>query len=130
MAFDYTTTVASALRLITKFGQTVTVNRLSGAYSPTAGTIGSGNSSYTAVVVTVPASSNPNSLDDSLKEDLTKGRLRFFLMAASGLSVVPTSGDRVEFESKEWETFGVTPLNPGGTAIMYFVGAREGGATT
>ena len=128
MAYDYTIPVATALRLITKFGQTVTVNRISGVYSPTTGTIGSGSTSYTAIVVTVPGTAKD--LDDRLKEEFVKGRVRFFFMAASGLSVVPTSGDRVEFESKEWEVAGVNPLNPAGTALIYSITTTEGGATT
>jgi hypothetical protein len=130
--FDYAKSAITALTLITKFGQTVTVNRVAGTYTAATGAIGSSSSSsYTPVVVTVPASGGTvQAFDDRLKEAYITGKLRFFIMAAKDLAVVPQSGDRIEFEGTEWEIEGATPLNPAGTPVIYNIGCKEGGATT
>jgi len=135
MAFDYSAAQQTALDLITEFGQVVPmVRRAGGAFDPATGAISTETeTTQNVTLVSLPASGQSvTAFDDRLREDLIKGRLRFFIVSAiladgSAITFEPKAGDLVSFESKEWEIAGATPLNPAGVAVVFNIAAREGG---
>ena len=128
--FDYAQAARDALALIQEFGQEVQMTRVSGGtFNPgTGATTGAITETQTVTLVTVPASGLVTKFDDALKEQFVKGRLRFFIAAALGLTFAPAPGYKLTYEGKQWELFGSTPLSPAGTPIIYEFAAREGGA--
>ena len=135
MAFDYAAAQQTALDLITEFGQVVPMVRLSGGVlNPATGAISTETeTSQNVSVVSLPANTSQiSAFDDGMREDLIKGRVRFFIMAAiiadgTAVTFEPKAGDLLTFESKKWEIAGATPLNPAGTAVVFNIAAREGG---
>ena len=130
--FNYRNAQSTAQRLINNFGLDVTFSRVSSSYDAVTGVdIVDSVQSTTATAVSLPASSVTSlAFDDKFKEELTKGKLRFFLIAAKGLTLTPQAGDLLEFEGKVWEFDGVNSLNPAGTPVMYGIGAKVGNHPT
>lgn len=130
--FDYKKAQRTALDLINKFGQVVTLSKTNSIYDPVTGQVSfTAKDSTSATVVSLPASgANLQTFDDSFKEDLNKGKARLFYIAAKGLSFEPDAGQYFEFDGKIWELAGATPLNPAGTPVLYMVGVNLGGNPT
>jgi hypothetical protein len=134
--FDYAKAQRTALRLLQRFGQVTTMTRKSaGTFDPgTGATSGVGTTTQEITLASVPGSvGQSGTFSDEFKEQLRKGRIRFFIGAgilATGapLTFIPAPGDLVTFEGKQWEVIGNTPLSPGGTAVIHEFSAREGGA--
>lgn len=127
--FDYQKAQQTALRLIGQFGQSISIVRIFGEYDPVSGS----NSNQTfigspATVVTLPMVNGLGLTgDDKFKEDLKKGKIRGFYIAAKGLLFEPQPGDLLVFENEIWDIGGGTPLNPAGTPVLYTVGCRSSG---
>lgn len=135
MPFDYAAAQQTALELLTEFGQTVPLVRKSaGTFDPaTGGLTGQTDTTQNVVLASLPASGGTvQAFDDRLRQDLIKGRLRFFIMSAiladgSAVTFEPKAGDLLTFEGKKWELAGATPLNPAGTPVVFNIAAAEGG---
>lgn len=127
--FDYIDAQKTALELINEFGQLTKMIRLSSDYDPVTGSNDNVTSQITdAVVVSLPASGGTvQAFDNKFKEDLKKGKIRFFYVAAKGLTFQPEGGDLILFEDALWDIGGGTPLNPGGTPVLFTVGCRSSG---
>ena len=81
-----------------------------------------------ATVVSLPSGSLTGiNFDNRFKEDLKKGKIRFFYVAAKGLSFEPESGDTFIFEGSVWDIVGTTPLNPAGIPVIYTMAGRISG---
>lgn len=76
-----------------------------------------------AAVVNLPATSAlAQQFENKIIEGYKKGKVRFFYMAAKGLTFEPEPGDLLFFNSKVWDVAGATSLNPDGTTpILYIV---------
>jgi len=133
MAFDYTKSQATALRLIQNFGFVSEIRAYNGAFDGVAGTVSQDYSKTAATVVTVPSGSGLKDFDDAFRENLVTGKARVFLVAASGLDFNPEPGHCILHESKLWEIGsgpgqgGVMPLNPAGTPVLFICGCMAGG---
>lgn len=124
-SFDYIKAQQSALTLIQKFGQKVTLAKVFSNYDPVSGvTTPTLITPSDAWVVSLPASSAKLDFDDQFAEDLRIGKTRLFYMAARGLVFKPESGVYMTYQGATWEIIGATPLNPAGTPLIYTVGAR------
>lgn len=69
--------------------------------------------------------SDKASMDNRLRESLTKGRLRKIIGAASGLTFAPEPSDIIDIDSSQWTIQGVTPVNPAGVPLVYFLIAEQ-----
>lgn len=128
MAFDYIKAQNTAVRLISKFGATMPLMRMSSDYDPVTGVNSNELMQISeATVVSLPASSGAVKFDNRFLEDLKQGRIRFFYVAALGLDFAPEAGDHFYFEGKTWDIAGATPLNPAGVPVIYTIGGRESG---
>lgn len=131
--FNYAQSAATALRLITKFGTSLPIKRLTSTndapetlepseQTETEGTI-------LAVVLPSKASSMtiPNGeADNKFREAAIKGKLRFILAAAKGATFVPDVDDEITVTNEGiFQIIGCTPLNPAGTPIVYKIGALK-----
>lgn len=127
--FNYQNAQKTALRLIDRFGQSTKLVRVSSDYDPVSGvTSDTLNQITDATVVSLPASSGTvQGFDNEFKEDLKKGKIRFFYIAAKGLGFEPEGGDLIVFEGELWDIGGGTPLNPAGTPVLFTVGCRSSG---
>lgn len=135
MAFNYANSAATALGLITNFGQPLTLTRsVPGAFNPATGGTGAPTvTTQTVLAVPLPGSEGVASkLDDRLQMALVKGKLRKVLIAptksdGSALDFEPGALDLLTFESFDWELVGVTPLKPAGVAVLFTALAIQGG---
>jgi hypothetical protein len=109
--FDYSGLVATARRLIEKFGRTATLRRKakSGtAWDPTIST-----TDYTIKIVVI---------DDKMAE--ARGTLvtipgKTVYVSTEGLSVVPAVADQLVIDGTTYAIQRVLALNPGGTTLLY-----------
>jgi|TARA_R110000796_G_scaffold17656_2_gene54201 hypothetical protein len=83
--------------------------------------------STTTKAVRLPASGGKiQAFDAKFKEDLKKGLITFFYIAAGGMTFSPEAGDKMTFGGKNWVLAGATPLIPDGlTPLIYAAGAKE-----
>ena len=130
MAFDYPKTARTALRLITKFGQTGSLVRTTGgSYDAATGTTTGESERIESIkyaeVPKLQDISNAGYLNQ-YQEDIVKGKVRFMLIAAQGVSSQPEAGDILRDSSRiDWEFLGCTPLSPAGIDIIYKAGIRK-----
>ncbi len=127
--FDYSGFENTALDLITKFGQPLTLYReTSGDYDPTLGDTATKTvTSTTCEGVAKQGFKGPLNFDDDFKEDLVKGDARLFIIAAKGMTFIPAAGDILDYEGSTWDVHGITPVNPAGTPLAYHLGCRNSG---
>lgn len=128
----YENMAAVALRLITDKGQSLAIRRISKTFDP----VTSATSSATKVTGSMRAVIVPFNKDDKanmdirLAEALAKGQLRKAIVAASGLTFAPEPMDVIDLESAQWLVQGVTPINPAGTPLVYFLILEKGTLST
>ena len=121
MTFDYANSAATALRLLTRFGQALTVTRETpGAYDPVTGTDAAGTSqTWTPQGV---------KLDYSQREvdgtSIKAGDQRVYMSAEAGLD--PEAGDLVTIGSEAWRVVVSRTLAPAGVAVLLDVQVRRG----
>lgn len=129
---DYAAIADNALAAIQEAGREIVVKRLAKDNDAITGAA----ESATAIVGTVwlvvlpVKSSVAEKLERRLQQALTEGRLRMLLVAASGAPVDLAPNDVFEIDGEYCHARGVTPLNPGGTTLIYSVIAETGALTT
>jgi hypothetical protein len=131
---NYEKNAANALKSIAKAGKkfqifrpVVTFNDVTGI--PTDAPTLAGE--ITAVVLPRYKGQIFNSLDDSFKEALIRGKLRTVLAAAKGAPFSPEALDIVVINGTNWQVVGCTPLAPdGATPIIYTMGVIQCGSFT
>ena len=117
MSFDYSKSVATAQRLIARFGQTATLTQTVNtgtAYNPT-----QTDTNHTIKAVTIDWSNN------EIDGTLIKATDRKIIISTDGLTVTPAIGDKITVGSDVLRL--VEPfkhLNPGGTVVLYETNAR------
>lgn len=119
----YSDLAADALSLISEYGQALPIQRVTGTLDAVAGTVTEGTpTTGTLRAVVVPGKKNQiDGLDNNLREALQAGKVRFLVAAASGAPFEPVATDKITFESETWVVAGCTPLNPAGTALLYYL---------
>lgn len=118
----YTDMRATAGRLLTSFGQSMTLTkRASGSYSPSTGT-----SSVTTTTYTVKGAVFDYKSSFSTGPLLIQAGDRRAMIAAEGLSVSPEPLDRLTIGSVVWSIVAVSKTEPGGTAVVYECQIRRG----
>ena len=119
--FNYAKSAATALRLITKFGQTATILRTeikepSKPWDPSSGE---------TVVTEYPVQAVVTEFAQRLIDGVNvKYGDKLVLVAASGLAVIPTPNDAISVGGQTYSVVGVSVVSPGGTALVYNVQAR------
>jgi hypothetical protein len=121
VSFDYAKSAATALRLLTKFGQPVTLRKqTAGAYDPATGT---------ATITTSDTAGNAAILEFSDGEryqagtTIQEGDKKALLNAAA---VTPAPNDLLIAGSVTWTVLGVKTLAPAGTVVLYELHLRHG----
>lgn len=122
---NYPAAASTALRMIADAGFSTRVARVESSYDPVTST----NTitlvrSQSVTVVCLPGNRGSKAFDNKYADELIKGKLRFFYVAAKGLTYQPEQGDLIEHEGKVWELLGSTPLNPAGVPILYTISAK------
>lgn len=123
----YTEDINGAYGDILEAGILATLSRVTSTYDETEGeeTV-TGVQTDPVAVVNLPASeSMRQQFENRIIEDYKKGKIRFFLIAAKGLTFELESGDLLFFNSKVWEVAGATPLDPDGASpIIHTIAVR------
>lgn len=137
--FNYARAQQTALRLLTKFGRSITIKRsISGSTEPPYSAYNPGpptTVTYTATAACLPASKGTIEAFDNRLEGgtLIDENLRYVLMAPQIVrtsetgdeTIVPKGGDMLEFDGSRWTILGNTPLTPAGTIVLHQMGARR-----
>lgn len=116
--FDYTRSVATADRLIAKFGQAGTLRRSTStgpAYNPTAG---------------VPADHPCTFVVDAFKNNEVDGSRvlasdKKILLAKDGPAIEPSASDKLLIGGVVHTIVNVEPLAPGGVVVMWTLQCRR-----
>lgn len=115
---------------ILEAGTLATLSRVTSSYDATEGEeIITDVQIDPVAVVNLPASTSlSQQFENRIIEDYKKGKIRFFYMAAKGLTFEPKAGDLLFFKSKVWDLAGATTLDPDGTTpVLYVIAARASG---
>ena len=119
MSKDYSQSVATALKLITKFGAAVTL---------TTQTAGGYNTSTGEVTVTTATQSGFGVRVDWTKQDESWTLVAVndvkLILAASGITTAPRVNDTVLFDSVTYTIISVKPAQPATVAIVYTLNLR------
>ena len=110
--FNYARSIATANRLIAKFGQTVTLKRVANSGSEPWNPVQT-ETEHPATAVIVEFEDNEIDGTLVLRTD------RKALIAKGTLTIEPKPGDRLVVGSVILSVVRVAPLNPGGTVVMY-----------
>lgn len=107
----YARMAATALRLLTKYGQSVTITRTTGAtYSPTTGAYtGGATTTITGYAAAIPWSQRG-------PEQHEQNEIHVILEATS---TAPEVNDKILINSIGYKITEVNPINPAGTAVAY-----------
>lgn len=121
MTFAYAKSAATALRLLTKFGQAVTLRKqTAGAYDPATGT---------AAITTSDTTGNAAVLEFSNGEryqagtTIQEGDKKALLNA---IAVTPAPNDLLIVGSATWTILSIKTLAPAGTVVLYELHLRHG----
>ena len=114
----YSDLAATALRLITTYGQTVVFTRGSGqTYDPATGTYSGG----TTTTITGKGAAFDYSNGEIDGTIVMRGDLRVLFEASS---VAPMQNDNCAIDSVNYRVMNVSPLSPGGTVVIYDIQLR------
>jgi hypothetical protein len=116
MPFDYTSVRDTADELLEEFGMAATIRRLANTGDPYDPTQTATDTACT-VVVTDYAHSEKDGTRIQVKD-------RKVLVAAGSLAITPTPADRFVLGGISYEIVAVSPLEPGGTVVMYEMQVR------
>lgn len=128
--FNYLASATTALGLIKKFGQPITISRkLGGDYDPIEGEVVGDSQEITTgefLGAVLPASKGTlEAFDIRMEDGLTVDQVRFIILAAKDVPFRPEGTDQIEgLEDRNWIILGCTPLAPAGIPVIYKVGAR------
>lgn len=125
MTFDYSNPAATALRLLTKFGRSVTLRKqTAGAYNPATSSATITNTDYTGTGALFDF--NERVLGTQFADGTTVEQGdKFLLLAPSGITVAPEPNDLLIFGSDTWNVMNVKTVAPAGTPVLYELHLRK-----
>ena len=130
---DYTPEQDGAYTDILDAGVLASISRVTATYDAVEGEMTVTHvQTDTGALVNLPGSQSlAQNFENHVLEDYKKGKIRFFYLAAKGLTFEPETGDLLTFKNKIWEIAGATGLEPDGvTPIMYTIAARASNLST
>lgn len=119
--YDYVKSAATALKLITKFGQTATITRTevkepSNPWDPSTGE---------AVTKEYEAAAVVTDYAQRFIDGVTvKYGDKEIIVAASGLEIMPSANDVIETAGQKFSIVSVNVVSPAGVPLVYRVQAR------
>lgn len=114
----YNKMAATATSLLTKFGQTMTLSRVSGdAHDPILGTVSGGSTTTYS-----PIGLFSNYSDDMIDGTRIQQGDRLLILDNT---VEPQSGDTIQVDGNEWNVIDWMAKKPSTVAIVYFVQLRQ-----
>lgn len=124
--FNYNAAQVTAQNLIKRFGSSGTISRVESSYDEVAGErVVSAVNTDPVSLVNLPASTAlAQQFENGIIEEYKKGKIRFFYVAAKGMTFEPEAADLLYYDGTVWELAGATPLNPAGTPVYYTIGVR------
>jgi hypothetical protein len=133
MTKDYTTTVATAKRLVQNFGRQITLRKLDNASSDANKPwLGATNPVTTGIVtsvfgISVSPSSNSRLGLSAFSDDLLKSIEQIFILEVGETApeALETYTTLLDSDSKEYRILSVEKLKPGGTTLLYFMGVAR-----
>lgn len=125
MTFDYTKSAATALRLLTKFGRTVTLRKqTAGAYDPATSSSTVTTTDYTGTGALFDF--NERLLGTQFADGQTyQVGDKKLLLAPAGITTDPAPGDLLIFGSDTWTVLNIKTLEPAGTPVLYELHLRK-----
>ncbi len=114
--FDYIKATATASRLIKRFGQSITLRQQAGSGTAWAPVLT--DTDHVAIAAVTEYSNRD--MDGTL---IKMGDRRVYL-STEGLTVVPTTQDKLVVGGEVMTIVNIRPLNPAGVTVMYEVQAR------
>ena len=126
---DYGKTAQSGLRLLTKFGQSVTLRRenVGSTFDPvTSAVSGGANTDTTVKAAILPARVDRAMFDESNRTGIISGKVKLCIMEAVNGSFAPSTNDIIiDSQSVKWSAFAVTPIAPAGVDVLYKIGIKR-----
>lgn len=126
MAAFYERMAATALRLITRFGQTGTISDVTpGTYDPANGaTTGDTPISQTAQMILLDYSLQESGAKYNEGTQVLAGDKKI-LIAAQGLAWAPMMTSRITADGAVWQAVNIKVSNPAGTPLVYEIHGRK-----
>jgi hypothetical protein len=127
MSFDYTRPLATARRLIVKFGQLVTFTRIDNldGYDAQSGESFETITTFTANAVVLPGSSSAqdvmNPSNFMIEGSLIRDAENYALVEVNSAGDQPQPADKVTFGGDDWRIIDVYALAPAGLNVMFSV---------
>lgn len=129
MSFNYAPIKATADNLLANFGQTGELIDLISLYDAVAGksTIDFADRSDCKFVEVLAKKSIQSRFQDNFVKDLIKGKVKVYIMS-NVVDFAPTEGMVIKTsDGKYFDVKGVSPLQPSGDPIIYYVGLSTSG---
>lgn len=122
MSQFYTGLQETADRLLRAYGRSILLKITNkSSYNPSTGAIAETHTEHTVQVAILP---NVLKLADKYQNEYAEGDVllrtsRKFILSAKDLTGEPTCGDILVFDGYDWNIFGISPINPAGTSLLY-----------
>ncbi len=118
MSFDYSRLIATAKRLLAKFGQDMTLQAVTApAYDPSTGGTSGAPSNETKPGVIFPYKNGITAMQASL---ILAGDQQVFIL----LDSPPKPTDKLQVGSKQYSIINVKAIEPGGVTVLYELQVR------
>lgn len=121
--FNYSKSLATAQKLLSSFGQDVTVKRIiTGTYDTATGSVSNTETTYTAkaVLLDYKRLDAGNGLAGLIQINDKK-----LLVSPVGLTVAPDANDLVTINSEVWNVVNVKAIKPASIVVLYELQIRK-----
>ena len=118
MSYDYSRLIATAKRLLDKFGQDMTVNSITAQnYDPATGSTSPSQIAETKPGVIFPYKNGITAMQESL---ILAGDQQVFILLGSA----PKPTDKLQVGSRQYSIVNVKAIEPGGVMVLYELQVR------
>lgn len=125
MSFNYANTAATSLKLLTRFGRTVTLRRqVAGAYDPATGSATVTTTDYTGKGAIFDFDERRLGTVFAPGSTIQMGD-KYLLLAPDGITVAPAPGDFLIFGSDTWNIVNKKSVEPAGIVVLYELHLRK-----
>lgn len=126
MSAFYDRMASTALRLIERFGQSITISRIvPGEYDPETGETSGDTTESQAGQAVLMAYTAKDAGEGFEPGTLIRAGDKKVMLAAKDLSWAPAAGDTVLAQGVTWQIVNVKANNPAGTPLTYEMQARK-----